>query len=81
MVGGQKKRFTTFWSTYSRCQGYKKNCQKVLNYKFVSSTSHYLLFPLKKPSRPKNEVDFLMKLFIDSIKNELEELLLLICKA
>ena len=50
----------------------KKIVKSALNFRIKYIT--LFAFSTENWSRPKNEVDFLMKLFIDSIKNELEEL-------
>jgi len=50
----------------------KKIVKSALNFRIKYIT--LFAFSTENWSRPKNEVDFLMKLFIDSIKTELEEL-------
>ena len=69
---GRKKRFTTFCWSFSRCKGYKKIVKSALNFRIKYIT--LFAFSTENWNRPKNEVEFLMGLFIDSIKNELEEL-------
>ena len=50
----------------------KKIVKSALNFRIKYIT--LFAFSTENWSRPKNEVDFLMKLFVDSIKTELEEL-------
>ena len=50
----------------------KKIVKSALNFRIKYIT--LFAFSTENWSRPKNEVDYLMKLFIDSIKTELEEL-------
>ena len=50
----------------------KKIVRSALNFRIKYIT--LFAFSTENWSRPKNEVDYLMKLFIDSIKTELEEL-------
>ena len=72
MVGGQKKRLPRFVGHSQGVKVIKKIVKSALNFRIKYIT--LFAFSTENWSRPKNEVDFLMKLFIDSIKNELEEL-------
>ena len=73
MVGGQKKKVLPRFVGHSQgVKVIKKIVKSALNFRIKYIT--LFAFSTENWSRPKNEVDFLMKLFIDSIKNELEEL-------
>ena len=73
MVGGLKKKGLPRFVGHSQgVKVIKKIVKSALNFRIKYIT--LFAFSTENWSRPKNEVDFLMKLFIDSIKNELEEL-------
>ena len=56
----------------------KKIVKSALNFRIKYIT--LFAFSTENWNRPKNEVDYLMELFINSIKTELEELSSTICK-
>ena len=69
---GEKKGLPRFVGHSQGIKVIKKIVKSALNFRIKYIT--LFAFSTENWSRPKNEVDFLMKLFIDSIKNELEEL-------
>ena len=69
---GRKKGLPRFVGHSQGVKVIKKIVKSALNFRIKYIT--LFAFSTENWSRPKNEVDYLMKLFIDSIKTELEEL-------
>ena len=69
---GRKKGLPRFVGHSQGVKVIKKIVRSALNFRIKYIT--LFAFSTENWSRPKNEVDYLMKLFIDSIKTELEEL-------